>query len=91
MYPDPSTQGLAPVLIDTSPETSRQQISPLNVDNLRLYHHYITVTSFTFGDDVMWHDKIPRFAFDNSYIPHLMLALSALHLARLQAMEATKY
>ncbi|EXL90005.1 hypothetical protein NOF04DRAFT_5398 [Fusarium oxysporum II5] len=92
--PDTSTQALAPVPIDpklSSPETPSQQSLPLNVDDLRLYHHYITVTSLTFGDDVMWRDKIPRLAFDNPYILHLMLALSALHLARLRTMEATKY
>ncbi|RGP72012.1 sterol uptake control 2 [Fusarium longipes] len=85
--PDTSTQALAPA---PSPKTSTQQ-SSLNVADLRLYHHYITVASLTFGDDVMWHDKVPRLAFDNPYILHLMLALSALHLARLEVTEATKY
>ncbi|KAJ4116116.1 hypothetical protein NW768_011088 [Fusarium equiseti] len=91
---DTPTRGLAPVPIDrqlSSSETSSQQSFSLNVEDLRLYHHYITVTSLTFGDDLMWHDKIPRLAFDNFYILHLMLALAALHLARLEVMEATKY
>ncbi|KAM0491538.1 hypothetical protein ACHAP8_010583 [Fusarium lateritium] len=92
--PVTSTQALAAAPIDRRlplSETPSQQSLPLNVDDLRLYHHYITVASFTFGDDVMWHDKIPRLAFDNPYILHLMLALSALHLARLEAVEAAKY
>ncbi|KAL9564197.1 hypothetical protein ACKAV7_011704 [Fusarium commune] len=32
---------------------SSQQSLPLNVDDLRLYHHYITVATLTFEDDAM--------------------------------------
>ncbi|KAG5807341.1 hypothetical protein H9Q74_003489 [Fusarium xylarioides] len=93
LAPDPgtSTQVLVPVPMDRQLSSPSQQSLSLNVDDLRLYHHYITVTSLTFGDDTMWHDKIPLLAFDNEFILHLILAVSALHLARLQAPEATKY
>ncbi|KAF4446541.1 Sterol uptake control protein 2 [Fusarium austroafricanum] len=92
--PDTSAQDPAPVPIEprlSSPGTLSQPSLPLNVDDLRLYHHYITVSSLTFGDDIMWCDKVPRLAFDNHYVLHLMLALSALHLARVRAIEAIKY
>ncbi|EXK35670.1 hypothetical protein FOMG_08883 [Fusarium oxysporum f. sp. melonis 26406] len=93
LAPDPgaATQALVPITMDRQLPSPSQQSLSLNVDDLRLYHHYITVTSLTFGDDAMWHDKIPLLAFDNQFILHLMLAVSALHLARLQALEATKY
>ncbi|SCO92296.1 uncharacterized protein FRV6_16424 [Fusarium oxysporum] len=89
--PGTATQALVPITMDRQLPSPSQQSLSLNVDDLRLYHHYITVTSLTFGDDAMWHDKIPLLAFDNQFILHLMLAVSALHLARLQALEATKY
>ncbi|KAI8395834.1 hypothetical protein FOFC_21364 [Fusarium oxysporum] len=89
--PGISTQALVPISMDRQLLSPSQQSLPLNIDDLRLYHHYITVASLTFGDDAMWHDKIPLLAFDNHFILHLMLAVSGLHLARFQALEATKY
>ncbi|KAF5591693.1 sterol regulatory element-binding ECM22 [Fusarium pseudocircinatum] len=86
-----STQALVPMPMDSQLSSPSRQSLSLNVDDLRLYHHYITVTSLSFGDDAMWHDKIPLLAFDNNFILHLMLAVSGLHLARLQAPEETKY
>ncbi|CAH0003794.1 unnamed protein product [Clonostachys byssicola] len=64
---------------------------PLNVDDIQLFHHYITVTSLTLGDNVLWRDKVPRLAFEHHYILHLMLSLSALHLARLHVAAASRY
>ncbi|RSL84905.1 hypothetical protein CEP51_003627 [Fusarium floridanum] len=64
---------------------------PLNVQDMQLFYHFITTTSLTLGDDVLWHDKVPRLAFEHHYILRLMLAMSALHLSRLRAIEASKY
>ncbi|KAK2669694.1 Zn(2)-C6 fungal-type DNA-binding domain [Fusarium oxysporum f. sp. vasinfectum] len=89
--PGISTQALVPISMDRQLSSPSQQSLPLNIDDLRLYHHYITVASLTFGDDAMWHDKIPLLAFDNHFVLHLMLAVSGLHLARFQTLEATKY
>ncbi|KAH7141904.1 hypothetical protein EDB81DRAFT_723144 [Dactylonectria macrodidyma] len=64
---------------------------PLNVEDLQLFHHYMSNTSLTFGDNVLWRDKVPRLAFENHFLLHLMLSISALHLARLRVLEVTKY
>ncbi|KAI7768238.1 hypothetical protein LZL87_012600 [Fusarium oxysporum] len=42
-----------------------QQSLPLNVDDLRLYHHYITVTTLTFEDDAMMESR----SFASLHVP----------------------
>ncbi|KAF4466819.1 Sterol uptake control 2 [Fusarium albosuccineum] len=84
----------SPTSVDPSHSPSQvANYSPslLNVDDLYLFHHYITTASLTLGDDVLWRDKVPRLAFENHFILHLMLALSALHLARHRVMESSRY
>ncbi|KAM0257282.1 hypothetical protein ACHAPA_011809 [Fusarium lateritium] len=74
-----------------SPESHLSLDSPLNIDDLQLFYHFITTVSLTFGDDVLWRDKVSRLGFEHHFILHLMLALSALHLGRVRSTEAAKY
>lgn len=54
--------------------------------DLELWHHWLTVVCYTFADSLdglpLWRDNIPKVSFSNSYVAQLILALSALHLAR---------
>ncbi|KAH8593617.1 hypothetical protein B0O99DRAFT_206887 [Bisporella sp. PMI_857] len=54
---------------------------------LRLMHHYTSVTSKTFSDSpaqkVAWQEDIPTIAYDAEYLMDAILAVSALHLRAL--------
>ena len=59
----------------------------LNLLQLRLLHHYTTVTALTLGADPdaqeVYATVVPQTAFDYPFILHVLLALAALHLSRL--------
>lgn len=61
---------------------------------MHLFFHYMNRTCLTFGDDALWRDRVPILAFENPYVLHLLLAISALHITRLPRIpsdEVAKY
>ena len=77
--------------------TSEQDSTALNITQLRLLHHYTTVTAQTLGADAEAHEvlatTVPQRAFDYPFVLHAILALAALHLSKLSevAQEAFEY
>ncbi|KAL3455073.1 hypothetical protein BJX64DRAFT_91031 [Aspergillus heterothallicus] len=63
---------------------------PLNVDDMQLFYHFITDSALTFGHDVLWRDKVPLLAFECPYVLRLMLAISAVHMARKSAISCAR-
>ncbi|WYZ42467.1 hypothetical protein EsH8_VI_000166 [Colletotrichum jinshuiense] len=74
----------APMLVEPSP-------SKLNPDDLELLHHYMCHTSITLGDARVWREHVPRLGFQHHYVLHMVLAISAQHLARLRPSQARHY
>ncbi|KAI1418548.1 hypothetical protein F5Y13DRAFT_184190 [Hypoxylon sp. FL1857] len=71
----------------SSPDLSlikRSSSLQLTVDELELLHHYLTDAQLSQGDKVLWQVKVPRLAFTHHCALHLLLAISALHLVRLE-------
>lgn len=60
----------------------------LNIPQLRLLHHFTTLTAKTLAHEPEAADVFSSYfvkvAFDNSYLLHALLAISALHLSRLE-------
>ncbi|KAF7532701.1 hypothetical protein G7054_g7720 [Neopestalotiopsis clavispora] len=81
------------------PSTLEQQASPepmsLNPVHLELLHNYTTATCYTLSAYVplrtMWRINVPRLGFTTSFVMRAVLALSALHLSRLQPSKADFY
>ena len=79
------------------PITPTQDPFTLNVLQMRLLHHYTTVTAQTLGASpdaqAVYATVIPQTAFEYPFLLHVMLALAALHLSRLQEFspEAVEY
>lgn len=78
------TANLSPPIIANG---SSQDITTLNVTQLRLLHHYTTVTAGTLAHDsaseIVFATHLVRTAFDYPFLLHAVLALGALHLSRL--------
>jgi len=59
----------------------------LPLSDQELFHHYTTVTSFSFTNDPsvkqMWQSRFPREAQRYQFLMHALLALSATHLMRI--------
>jgi hypothetical protein len=57
-----------------------------SIDDLELFHHYHTSTSFTFATEPLarsfWQLAAPQIGFSNPYILRSILAITALHLSR---------
>jgi hypothetical protein len=66
---------------------AKPQHLPWNAEDVELFHHYITqvVAGLGAGERALWKDRIPTLAFRRHGVLHLLLALSALHLARLDS------
>ncbi|KAF4777609.1 C6 zinc finger protein [Colletotrichum scovillei] len=77
----------------TSAEPSFSSIAPavLNRDDLELLHHYMCHTAITLGEARVWREHVPRLGFQHQYVFHMVLAISAQHLARLRPSEALRY
>lgn len=58
---------------------------------MELQHHYMTSDDLCPGDFRLWREKVPRLAFSNHCVLHLLLAVSALHLARQRSDEAARF
>lgn len=52
------------------------------VEDMQLFYHYMSAVAVDTGDDHLWRHQLPRIAFRRHTILHLILAISALHLAR---------
>ncbi|KAF6802713.1 C6 zinc finger protein [Colletotrichum sojae] len=63
----------------------------LNPDDLELLHHYMCHTSITLGEARVWREHVPRLGFQHHYVMHMVLAISAQHLARLRPSQAAHY
>lgn len=63
---------------------------PLNIDDMQLFFHYITETSLTFGNEVLWRDKAAIIAFEYPFVLRLILAISGVHLARKSTEECLR-
>ncbi|KAI1471261.1 uncharacterized protein F4812DRAFT_413317 [Daldinia caldariorum] len=63
----------------------------LTVDELELLYHYLTDPNFSHGDKLMWQVKVPRLAFSHHYVLHLILAVSAFHLMRVDPSRAEHF
>ncbi|KAF9695356.1 hypothetical protein EKO04_006459 [Ascochyta lentis] len=65
----------------------------LNILQMRLLHHYTTVTAQSLGADpdahAVYATVVPQTAFEYPFLLHIILALSALHLSRLQEFGPT--
>jgi hypothetical protein len=79
------------------PITPSQDPTALNVLQLRLLHHYTTVTARSFGADPDAHEVyatvVVQTAFEYPFLLHVLIALAALHLSRLSesSSEAIEY
>ncbi|CZR64537.1 uncharacterized protein PAC_14435 [Phialocephala subalpina] len=65
----------------------------LDTDSLELLHHYTTATSLVLSRSKhidIWRVSIPRMALKHDFLMHGILALSALHLSRIQPHRARK-
>ncbi|KAL0938482.1 C6 finger domain-containing protein [Colletotrichum truncatum] len=67
------------------------QFPLLNPDDLELLHHYMCHTAITLGDSRVWREHVPRLGFQHNYVLHMVLAISAQHLARLRPSQASRY
>ncbi|OHE92569.1 C6 zinc finger protein [Colletotrichum orchidophilum] len=62
----------------------------LNPDDLEVLHHYMCHTAITLGEAGVWRQNVPRLGFQHHYVLHMVLAISAQHLARLRPAEAPR-
>lgn len=80
-----------------APVAADQDLLVLNTLQLRLLHHYTTVTAQTLGTSsdaqAVYAIVVPQTAFEYPFLLHLLLALASLHLSRLQKTrsEAVEY
>ncbi|OTA63107.1 hypothetical protein K449DRAFT_414151 [Hypoxylon sp. EC38] len=75
----------------TSSSASFEDPRALNVDDLELIYHFTRDDSLSLGNGEAWRDEVIRLGFEHNYVLHLVLALSALHLATLRPSQSTKY
>lgn len=61
------------------------------VEDLELFHHYQSHTALTLGDTPLWRDRVPRLAFRQQCVLHLIIALSALHLMRIKPSQSSRF
>ncbi|KAF6842430.1 C6 finger domain-containing protein [Colletotrichum musicola] len=61
------------------------------VEDLELQHHWMTSKDLCPGDSALWREKVPVLAFSNHCVLHLLLATSALHMARERPDESSRY
>lgn len=63
----------------------------MSVDDLELLHFYVTATAPTLGDVHLWRDEAPKLGYEYPFIFHIMLSLSAYHLARHRPSHSSRY
>ncbi len=64
---------------------------PLDVDSLELFHHYMTTTAATLGDARLWRDEALKLGRQHPCIYHIILSITAYHLAKLRPIESPRY
>jgi hypothetical protein len=65
----------------------------MDTDSLELFHHYTTATCLILSRSRnidIWQVAIPRMALQHAFLMHGILALSALHLSRMQPLRTRK-
>ncbi|KAI8964688.1 hypothetical protein F5Y11DRAFT_363355 [Daldinia sp. FL1419] len=82
------TTAPSPELLSLKGPTSSPQ---LTVDELELLHHYLTDGNLSRGEKLLWQIKVPRLAFTHHYALHLVLAVSAFHLMRLEPDRSERF
>lgn len=98
MYTPSSTDGgvLEPAAPDVVTAPIHDTLT-LNILQMRLLHHYTTVTAQTLAASpdahMVYATAVPQTAFEYPFLLHVILALAALHLSRLQEFspEAVEY
>jgi hypothetical protein len=67
----------------------------LNITQLRLLHHYTTITARTLAHNAaseeVFTTNLVRTAFEHPYLLHTVLALAALHLSRTEDLHSPAY
>ncbi|KAF7125541.1 hypothetical protein CNMCM5793_001780 [Aspergillus hiratsukae] len=90
---DTSTQSSSPT--DLSGPAPPPPLESISLADLQLFHHYVTSTASTVTDghdrNHIWDIHVPQWSFSFPSILHLILALSALHLAHKQPATRAKY
>ncbi|KAK1853984.1 C6 finger domain-containing protein [Colletotrichum chrysophilum] len=92
--PDIMSLGSTPCDLPLTTDCPPTLPSPMwmwTVDDMELQHHYMTSDDLCPGDFRLWREKVPRLAFSNHCVLHLLLAVSALHLARQRSDEAARF
>lgn len=64
---------------------------PLDVESLELFHHYMATTAATLGDAGLWRDEAPKLGRQHPCIHHIILSISAHHLAKLRPVGSPRY
>ncbi|KAM0284016.1 hypothetical protein ACHAQH_002211 [Verticillium albo-atrum] len=73
-------------------ETSSSLPNSLDVENIELFHSFMVHTAPTIGDDACFYrDKAPVLGFRHPCVLNGMLALAALHQARLKAEDSLRF
>lgn len=57
---------------------------PWGVEDLELFYHYLTAVAPAEHDSLLWRHQLPRLAFRHHSLLHIILSISAVHLARNQ-------
>ncbi|GKT56190.1 C6 finger domain-containing protein [Colletotrichum tofieldiae] len=90
-----SSDSMRSTSVDTAPAATDQEILDIpwvwTVDDLELQHHFLTSKELTYEDSKLWREKVPRLAFSNHCVLHLLLAVSALHIAKEKSAEPARY
>ncbi|KAI8171848.1 Sterol uptake control protein 2, partial [Colletotrichum sp. SAR 10_70] len=87
--PESARTPITPAAVPATVEPSFPQA--LNPDDLELLHHYMCHTAITLGDARIWREHVPRLGFQHHYVLHMVLAISAQHLARLRPSHVGHY
>ncbi|KAH3965278.1 hypothetical protein HBI24_028490 [Parastagonospora nodorum] len=89
-----STDAIVPEK-NTVPDGGSPDITNLNIAQLRLLHHYTTVTAKTLAHDsaaeVVFSTHLVKTAFSYPFLLHAILALGALHLSRLEGPSSSSH
>ncbi|KAJ5597832.1 hypothetical protein N7537_007916 [Penicillium hordei] len=81
---------------DPSSSTLQNSQDTVSFADLRLFHHFVTDTYRTLGDEAtdrnqVWRTHVPQWGFSTPSIFHLILALAALHLGYLHPEARDQY
>ncbi|KAF2683849.1 hypothetical protein K458DRAFT_304266 [Lentithecium fluviatile CBS 122367] len=89
----PSSSHSLPPIADLHVNGNQEVV--LNIPHLRLLHHFTTITAETLAYEPdaadVFSSYFVKVAFDNPYLLQALLALSALHLSRLEPHLRTEY